>query len=61
MKKLSLALAALLVLTMFASCKKTGDDPKTSGSSSSEPTSSSVKDSTEAGQHLCSCSDVQAE
>lgn len=31
MKKLSLALAALLVLTMFASCKKTGDDPKTSG------------------------------
>ena len=47
MKKLSLALAALLVLTMFASCKKTGDDPKTSGSSSSEPTSSSVKDSTE--------------
>ena len=47
MKKLSLALAALLVLTMFASCKKTGDDPKTSGSSSSEPISSSVKDSTE--------------
>lgn len=47
MKKLSLALAALLVLTMFASCKKTGDDPKTSGGSSSEPTSSSVKDSTE--------------
>ena len=44
MKKLSIALAALLVLTMFAACKKTGDDPKTSGDSSSAPTSSSVKD-----------------
>lgn len=47
MKKLSLALAALLVLSMFAACKKTGDDPKTSGDSSSTPVSSSVKDSTE--------------
>ncbi len=47
MKKLSLVLAALLVLTMFAACKKTGDDPKTSGDSSSTPVSSSVKDSTE--------------
>lgn len=47
MKKLSLALAALLVLTMFAACKKTGDDPKTSGDQTSAPTSSSVKDTTE--------------
>lgn len=47
MKKLSLALAALLVLTMFAACKKTGDDPKTSGDSTSAPATSSVKDTIE--------------
>ena len=47
MKKLSLALAALLVLTMFAACKKTGDDPKTSGDQSSAPAFSSAEVNTE--------------
>lgn len=48
MKKLSLILAALLTLSLFAACKKTNEDPKTSGDQSSTPTvSSSVKNDTE--------------
>lgn len=47
MKKLSIALAALLVLSMLAACKKTENDPVGSDESTSAPASSSSVDTTE--------------